>query len=835
MGRIKMKNNYQTEKTPYFFQKNAAIIIIPLLFNFAVLAQSHPDPNNGQVLSASVTINNYSLAQKRLLAVSTAQFTNFLTQNNLDKDSVMSMACNMTGMPFLLPYLDGFPDKISGGEDLINSGRITEAVELLKESAGEKRLQLLLELGIWYLHKTGNHKSDTDTAYYYIDAASKLSLSNNYIQWEKRCQFLLGELNYQKGNVTKSKAIFKQLLSSAQREGDRETVARAYQQLGVLLPGTDSLKLIYYQKALTLFQQLQLKEKQIELLWNILDCDVKIGFDLVEKDLRQMVDLMQSTGFKHILYAENLLTAAIGGQGRFLDALVFANAALENMKWSGINAVAGSMFIRFGSTYESLGKNDDALLWYKKALNTRNSQTRVFWYKSLFFATSMLLNIKPDEALSLIDTITSQFPPLSVWEKLQVLSIKGACYEKLNKPRSADENYMSLLALSNQYPLEDPYGELMLTYLAIGDFYISRPDVEKARLFLRKAIANPQKSVLIDASKYLLLFRIDSLEGNYKSAMQNHIKYKLYNDSLIGADQRQKLDELNVKYMAEKKDKDIKLLIQHGIVQQAALKQEKLTRNIIIAGSALLLIIVVLLYSQFRMKQRTNAAINKTNQTLQHLVKEKEWLVKEVHHRVKNNLQTIISLLESQAAYLKNDALKAIEISQNRIYTMSLIHQKLYQSEDIQTIDMASYIPELVEYLKDSFDNSHKINFDVKIDHVHLDAAIAIPLALIINEALTNSIKYAFPEDGHGEILISLREQDTSVKLELADNGIGIDMDLLKVNPVSLGLQLIKGLTKEIQGEVSFKNNHGVQITVLFKKQVQQYADFLETDSSTLA
>src|SRR6202000_3217878 len=186
----------------------------------------------------------------------------------------------------------------------------------------------------------------------------------------------------------------------------------------------------------------------------------------------------------------------------------------------------------------------------------------------------------------------------------------------------------------------------------------------------------------------------------------------------------------------EKKDQNIKLLTQQGVVQQAELKQNKLTRNIMIAGSVLMLVILLLLFSQFRLKQRTNKEMNKSNLALKQLVTEKEWLIKEVHHRVKNNLQTIISLLESQAAYLENDALKAIETSQNRIFTMSLIHQKLYQSEDIQTINMASYIPELVEYLKDSFINSHRIDFKTNIDPVSLDASIAIPLALIINEAV---------------------------------------------------------------------------------------------------
>jgi len=201
------------------------------------------------------------------------------------------------------------------------------------------------------------------------------------------------------------------------------------------------------------------------------------------------------------------------------------------------------------------------------------------------------------------------------------------------------------------------------------------------------------------------------------------------------------------------------------------------------------------------------------------LVEEKEWLLKEVHHRVKNNLHTIICLLESQAIYLENDALEAMEKSQNRIYSMSLIHQKLYQSDDIQTIDMASYIPELVQYLKDSFDTlSKQVYFNLKIDKISLTQTIAIPIALIINEAITNSIKYAFPGKSGGEILISLQDENESIKLELADNGIGMNNDITNAESVSLGLQLIKGLSKEIQGDLKIETEHGVRITIIFKK-----------------
>jgi two-component sensor histidine kinase len=290
-----------------------------------------------------------------------------------------------------------------------------------------------------------------------------------------------------------------------------------------------------------------------------------------------------------------------------------------------------------------------------------------------------------------------------------------------------------------------------------------------------------------------------------------------------------------MKYAAEKKDQNNKILTRQGTMQQAELKQNKLTRNIMIAGTTLLLIVLLLLFRQSRLKQRINGEMNKSNLALKQVVNEKEWLIKEVHHRVKNNLQTIISLLQSQAAYLENDALKAIETSQNRIYAMSLIHQKLYLSENIQTINMAVYIPELVQYLKDSFDNCHNIDFKLKIDQVNLDASIAIPLALIINEALTNSIKYAFPNNKYGEILISLREQGEWLNLELADNGIGMKESIIAKNPISLGLQLINGLIKEIHGNVSIKSNVGVKITVSIKKQPLEYANLSETDVVMLA
>ena len=204
------------------------------------------------------------------------------------------------------------------------------------------------------------------------------------------------------------------------------------------------------------------------------------------------------------------------------------------------------------------------------------------------------------------------------------------------------------------------------------------------------------------------------------------------------------------------------------------------------------------------------------NVRMQQSLTEKEWLLKEVHHRVKNNLHTIICLLESQAMYLEKDALQAIEKSQHRIYAMSLIHQKLYQDEGLRSIDMAIYLDEFIGYLKDSLD-TQKIDFNVQVESVYLNLQQAIPVALIINETVTNSIKYAFSLETSPKIWIFMTEAGDRVKLVIADNGSGF---ILREEDEgkSLGMQLIKGLSKELKGTVVIETNKGTVLTIEFEK-----------------
>ena len=193
-------------------------------------------------------------------------------------------------------------------------------------------------------------------------------------------------------------------------------------------------------------------------------------------------------------------------------------------------------------------------------------------------------------------------------------------------------------------------------------------------------------------------------------------------------------------------------------------------------------------------------------------------MLRELHHRVKNNLQIVMSLLNSQSAYIDNEpALTAIHESQNRVHAMSLIHQKLYSSENVSSIDMSAYIRELVSYLRDNFKTGQRIRFEFDVEPIEMDVNQAVPLGLILNEAITNAIKYAFPDGRDGKISISLSNTiPHHYLLCISDNGIGIPPKFKNKRPGSLGMSLMKGLSEDLDGSFSIENNNGTTIKTSF-------------------
>ena len=214
-----------------------------------------------------------------------------------------------------------------------------------------------------------------------------------------------------------------------------------------------------------------------------------------------------------------------------------------------------------------------------------------------------------------------------------------------------------------------------------------------------------------------------------------------------------------------------------------------------------------------------------TEELLTFQLKEKEILLKEIHHRVKNNMQVIISLLNLQAANIDDHKmLELYQESQNRIKSMALIHEKLYQSKDLTHIDFTEYVNSLTNYLAHSFlSNDHTIEIATKTQNMPLEFDIVIALGLIINELASNSMKYAFIGRENGKIEISLKKvKGNLLSLCVADNGNGIPKQINFRNTKSLGLQLVCSLTEQIGGNIAMTNSTGTKFCIQFpisKKQ----------------
>ncbi len=233
---------------------------------------------------------------------------------------------------------------------------------------------------------------------------------------------------------------------------------------------------------------------------------------------------------------------------------------------------------------------------------------------------------------------------------------------------------------------------------------------------------------------------------------------------------------------------------------------------------------IVVFIQIYRIKRLNNtilvakSVIEAKNVSLEQNVEKIQTLIKEVHHRVKNNMQIISSLLNLQRNDTRNKEIRtALEESKRRIQSMSLVHQKLYEANDLTLLDADSYMSQLIEHIEDSFSEienkpKKKINIPAEIT---FDMDVMTPLGLILNELLTNSYKYAF-KDRKGSIELSIRELDNKIELTYTDDGPGLPESVNFVEATTLGLQLINVLVDQLDGQIFYSNDDGSTFIIIF-------------------
>lgn len=207
----------------------------------------------------------------------------------------------------------------------------------------------------------------------------------------------------------------------------------------------------------------------------------------------------------------------------------------------------------------------------------------------------------------------------------------------------------------------------------------------------------------------------------------------------------------------------------------------------------------------------------KSEKQIKASLKEKELLIREIHHRVKNNMQIIISLLSLQSTYLEDNNIKEVfKECESRVRTMGMIHESLYQSKDLSNINMSYYINSLVSELFMTYGIHNRIHYKVNVDNISLGIDTAIPCGLLINELVTNSLKHAFPNDARGMLSIEFHEIDEDFILKISDDGIGLPENMDFKNTSTLGLNLVNTLTKQLEGTIKLGRGNKTEFIIRF-------------------
>jgi two-component sensor histidine kinase len=315
-----------------------------------------------------------------------------------------------------------------------------------------------------------------------------------------------------------------------------------------------------------------------------------------------------------------------------------------------------------------------------------------------------------------------------------------------------------------------------------------------------------------------------SATGDYQRANAAFLKYDQLKDSLFTAEADQRVAKLQTEFEVAQKEATIK-------AQQGSLAQQQRLQLLTLGLAATLVFILVGLSYNFRNKQRVNRKLEGLNQAMANknnlLDKrnaENELLLKEIHHRVKNNLEVVSSLLELQSAQLDHPAAQAAMLaSQHRVSSMGIIHQKLYQGENLGSIEMRDYFLHLGDSVLNSFNVGDRIKITCPMPSLELDIDLAVPIGLIANELLTNALKYAFVGGRPGEIQISLTqagpgsETVDDLLFELKDNGVGRPAQA-PAQGSGFGTQLIGLLARQLEGHLTYQDQPGTKVSLAFKR-----------------
>lgn len=371
------------------------------------------------------------------------------------------------------------------------------------------------------------------------------------------------------------------------------------------------------------------------------------------------------------------------------------------------------------------------------------------------------------------------------------------------------------VALAKKY---DQKISLTYSYDWLGQIYFFQGDRQKGLAYLNRAlqtakdIHNAYREMEINGA----LHDVYHMRGDDKSALKYFYRSMEIKDSLQVEQNVKEISQLHIQYETGRKDAEIASL--------GALNRERAKRNLyILTGLLVFAGLSVFLFFQWREIRQRNRLLTLKNKTIEEQSDKLKLLMKELHHRVKNNLQIVSSLLSLQSQHLSDkDARLAIQIGQQRIEAMSLIHRSLYQQENPNMVDMQDYVSNLVESILQCFGITGE-DFDLHLDVEvrEMDVDMALPLGLIINEWVTNTFKHAYKHISRPQLHLTLKKSN-EVELDIRDNGPGMSRELWEKPTGSFGIKLVKVLSKQLHGQCEMINDNGTELRLLIPLKMKK-------------
>ena len=731
----------------------------------------------------------------------------------------------------------------------LNDEPETLYARLKSELADTDRIQGLISLSRYYLKKTARGKRDVDSSSILYTKANLLARKIRSAKWSAKCLELKGLFYILTDNYKQGRSCYLSVAANYRSRGDVLNEAQTWEDLGNAIPMEKAEwlndKKRDFENAGLLFAGTGDKERQIETHKQIADVNLNEGnLDLAEKQLLQVLAEYKAINFKKLHHTYFLLSAVSRLRSDLKKELYYDLETKRSMLATADTADAVFFLVKLGDCYQDLGMYENSLANYKEALDKYHSSDDVVYSIIKRVVRAMISQKKAAAALDFLISFKKKYPASNTFEQSSMYMAFGDCYSALNRLPQANDAYHRMILLNdlNFRSKFLPVDYYVKCYQIICNYYIKTRQFKKAAASLAVLDGTRQKlvSAIHLAEIQFMHFQIDSASGSYLNAIRHYQSFKKINDSVFSAGKIKEVSELQIKFETEAKDKelqvkaknillqkkDIQLLVKQNQLQHFQVEKSRARGNLMAVIGVVLLLLLGVGYNRYRLKiknnlelQRKQQEVSTKNGELEHLLNENQWLLREVHHRVKNNLQIVISLLNSQSAYLRDEiALNAVMESKLRVQAMSLIHQKLYGCENVSTIYMPEYIRDLVGHLKDTFKSGKNVFMDIDVAPLSLDVSQAVPVGLILNEAITNAFKYAFPYSGEDVLSVRLQNKMPSgVSLIISDNGRGLPQNIELNKVKSFGLKLIRGLTEDLGGKLTITGPPGTALTIDFE------------------